>query len=104
MKVEARINLLAESTNSVKALASITIEECFVVTGIRIIESQKGTLFTGMPSRKTANGDYKDVCFPINAETRAAINDEILRAYFEELGKTQNNINNNYGFSDDLPF
>lgn len=109
MKVTARINLLENSTSKVKALASITIEDCFVVTRIRVVESTKGLFFSAMPSRQTANGEYKDVCFPITAEARAAINDEILKAYYEKLG---NNApaetpvtNNNYEFNDsDLPF
>lgn len=109
MQLEARVNLLSNSTNNIKALASITIENCFVVTGIRIIETQKG-FFCAMPSRKNANGEYKDICFPITAEARAAINDEILKVFYEKLSENRpetcnNNINNDYGFNDDeLPF
>lgn len=105
MQLEARVNLLSNSTNNIKALASITIENCFVVTGIRIIETQKG-FFCAMPSRKNANGEYKDICFPITAEARAAINDEILKVFYEKLSENRpetcnNNINNDYGFNDD---
>lgn len=103
MKIEAKVKLLANSTNNVKALASITIEECFVVTGIRVIESNNGSLFSAMPSRKTNTGDYKDICFPINAETRAAMNDEILSAYYKEIGNNapaETPVTN----SDELPF
>lgn len=105
MKLEAKVNILANSTNNVKAMASITLENCFVVTGIRVIESQKG-FFVAMPNRKTPNGEYKDICFPITADLRAAINDEVLKVYYEKLGQIQeNNINNNYDFSSsDLPF
>jgi stage V sporulation protein G len=74
-----------------KALASITIEGSFVVTGIRIIESQNG-LFCAMPSRKTANGEYKDICFPITAEARKKMIDAILDKY------------NNTSSDSDLPF
>jgi stage V sporulation protein G len=104
MKVEARITLLADSTNAVKALASITIEDSFVVTGIRVIASQKGSLFCSMPSRKMPNGEYKDICFPLSAEARALITDEILKAYYEELGKAQTTVPDE-DFSDlGLPF
>lgn len=72
-----------------KALASITIEGSFVVTGIRIIESQNG-LFCAMPSRKTANGEYKDICFPRTAEARNNIVNAILEKY--------------NGTDDELPF
>ena len=113
MNVEARITLLADSTNAVKALASITIENSFVVTGIRVIESQKGTLFCSMPSRKMQNGEYKDICFPNSAEARAMINDAILKAYNEEVEKAQATVPDedfskgfptNTAIPDDLPF
>lgn len=87
MNVKATV-YVNEVNNKIKASASITIDECFVVKGIRVIEGSNG-LFTAMPSRKGANGDYKDVCFPITAEARAAINDEILRAYYEKLGQQE---------------
>lgn len=103
MKVEAKITLLAQSTNSVKALASITIENCFVVTGIRVVEGQNG-YFTAMPNRKTPNGEYKDICFPITAEARAMINDEILAKYYEQAGKVQESVVEDTSFPDDLPF
>ena len=113
MKVEARITLLADSTNAVKALASITIEDSFVVTGIRVIASQNGSYFTSMPSRKMPNGEYKDICFPITAEARAMINDEILKVYYEKVGEAQATVpdedfSNGFPTSpeipDDLPF
>ena len=87
MKVEATV-YVNEGNNKIKANANITIEECFVVKGIRIIEGSNG-LFTAMPSKKGVNGDYKDICFPITAEARQIINDEILRAYHEKLGKQE---------------
>lgn len=65
---------------SVKATANITIEDCFVVKGISIMEGKNG-LFISMPNRKNANGEYKDICFPINAETRQQIVDEIMKEY-----------------------
>lgn len=104
MKVEARITLLADSTNAVKALANITIENSFVVTGIRVIESQNGSFFCSMPSRKMPNGEYKDICFPITAEARTMINDEILKAYYEKVGEAQATVPDE-DFSDmGLPF
>ncbi len=107
MNIKATV-YVNEGDSKIKASANITIEECFVVKGIRIIEGSNG-LFTAMPSKKGVNGDYKDICFPITAEARQIINDEILRAYYEKLG---NNApaetpvtNNNFDFSsDDLPF
>lgn len=106
MDIQAKVNLLVNSTNNVKAMASITIDNAFVVTGIKIVESQNG-LFTAMPSRKTASGEYKDICFPITAEARAEIQNEVLKAYEEKLNGNTDNIEyqNSNDYSDmDLPF
>ncbi len=63
-----------------KAVASITIDEVFVVHDIKIIEGEKG-LFIAMPSKKTTDGDYRDIAHPINSETRTMLQDMILESY-----------------------
>ena len=57
------------SENRMKAVASVTFDNEFVIHDIKVIESQNG-LFIAMPSRKTPNGEYRDIPHPINAETR----------------------------------
>ena len=81
MKIsDIRVRLLAKDDNKMRATASFTIENCFVIHEIRIIEGSKG-MFIAMPSRKTASGDYKDICHPIDTATRASIEAQILEAY-----------------------
>ena len=63
-----------------KAVASITFDNEFAVHDIKVIESQNG-LFIAMPSRKTPNGEFKDIAHPINPETREKIQNAILEAY-----------------------
>ena len=63
-----------------KAIVSITIDEVFVVHDIKVIEGDKG-LFIAMPSRKTAEGEYKDIAHPINSDTRVRIQQIILDSY-----------------------
>ena len=63
-----------------KAVVSITIDEEFVVHDIKIIEGEKG-LFIAMPSRKAADGEYRDIAHPINSETRERIQTIILEQY-----------------------
>ena len=63
-----------------KALVSITIDNEFVVHDIKVIEGEKG-LFIAMPSRRTPEGEYKDVAHPINSETRNMIQEAILKKY-----------------------
>lgn len=68
------------SENRMKAVASVTFDNEFVIHDIKVIESQNG-LFIAMPSRKTPNGEFKDIAHPINAETREKIQTAILEAY-----------------------
>ena len=63
-----------------KGIASVLLDDSFAVHDIRIIEGDNG-LFIAMPSRKTPNGEFKDIAHPINAETREKIQTAILAAY-----------------------
>ena len=63
-----------------KAVASITIDNEFVVHDIKIIDGDKG-LFIAMPSKKTLDGEYRDIAHPINSETRDRIQRSVIRAY-----------------------
>ena len=65
-----------------KAVVSITFDNEFVVHDIKVIEGEKG-LFIAMPSRKSADGEYRDIAHPINSETRQRIQDYILQKYAE---------------------
>ncbi len=81
MKITAVTVRKIERENSrMKGIASVTLDDCFVVRGIRIIEGDKG-LFIAMPNRKTATGEPKDTAYPINKETRAMFEEEIFAAY-----------------------
>ena len=63
-----------------RAVVSITIDNEFVVHDIKVIEGEKG-LFIAMPSRKSADGEYRDVAHPINTDTRERIQSLILEKY-----------------------
>lgn len=69
-----------EKAGKMKAVASITIDDAFVVHDIKIIEGDKG-LFIAMPSRKAADGEYKDIAHPIKSETREEMQNKILERY-----------------------
>lgn len=69
-----------------KAVVSITIDGVFVVHDIKVIEGDNGE-FIAMPSRKTADGVYRDIAHPINQETRTMLQDLILDGYRKELEK-----------------
>ncbi|MDD3413673.1 MAG: septation regulator SpoVG [Lachnospiraceae bacterium] len=63
-----------------KAVVSITLDDEFVVHDIKVIEGEKG-LFIAMPSRKSIDGEYRDIAHPINSGTRDKIQDLILKSY-----------------------
>ncbi len=63
-----------------KAIVSITIDDEFVVHDIKVIEGEKG-IFIAMPSRKAADGEYRDIAHPINSDTRDLIQKIILEKY-----------------------
>ena len=67
-----------------KAVVSITIDDEFVVHDIKVIEGEKG-LFIAMPSRKAADGEYRDIAHPINSSTREHIQNLILDVYEQAL-------------------
>ncbi len=68
------------STTRMRGKATVTLDDCFVIHGIRIIEGNEG-LFIAMPSIKTANGEHKDIVHPINTETRQMFLEAIIEAY-----------------------
>lgn len=67
-----------------KAVVSITLDDVFVVHDIKVIEGEKG-LFIAMPSKKTADGEYRDIAHPINSAIRELLQTTILSAYKEAL-------------------
>ena len=69
-----------------KAVVSITLDEEFVVHDIKVIEGDKG-LFIAMPSKRTADGEYKDIAHPINSSARDAIQKVILESYEKALSE-----------------
>ena len=73
-----------EKEGKMKAVVSITIDDEFVVHDIKIIEGEKG-MFIAMPSRKAADGEYRDIAHPINTATRECLQSMILSKYQESL-------------------
>lgn len=69
-----------EKEGKLKAVASITIDEVFVVHDIKVIEGDKG-LFIAMPSRKSLDGNYRDIAHPINSDMREGLSRLILGKY-----------------------
>lgn len=79
---EVKITLREEA--KLKAFASITFDDCFVVGGLRVIDGANG-LFVAMPSRKLGDGSFKDIAHPLNNETRKKIEKKVLDEYKKSL-------------------
>lgn len=80
---DVRVRKVAKE-GKMKAVVSITIDDEFVVHDIKVVEGEKG-LFIAMPSRKAADGEYRDIAHPINSGTRNSIQSLILEAYEKAL-------------------
>ena len=79
---EVRISLRSDA--KLKAFASITLDDCFVIRGLKIIQGASG-IFVAMPSRKRKDGEYQDIAHPINNQTREWMENKILVKYREVL-------------------
>lgn len=69
-----------ETEGKLKAVVSITIDDVFVVHDVKLIEGEQGR-FIAMPSKKTANYEFKDVAHPINTKTRQEMQETVIAAY-----------------------
>jgi len=81
---EVRVSLRQAGNDKLLAFANVTFDNAFAVRGIKIIQGNNGP-FIAMPSRKMADGSFKDVAHPINAETRQMLEKAILAEYEKVL-------------------
>lgn len=81
---EVRIAL--RDDDKLKAFASMTFNDAFVIRGLKIIEGTNG-MFVAMPSRKKPDGTFQDIAHPINNESREKIESRILDEYEKERAK-----------------
>lgn len=80
---------LVENAGKIKASATITFDDAFVVHGLRIIEGEKG-LFVAMPTRYSkTKGRFLDIAHPITTKARNVLVEAILKVYQEELEKSK---------------
>ena len=80
-----KVTLRPVAMNKVVAIASIVVDECFVVHDLRVVNGDKG-LFVAMPSRKLPNGEFRDICHPINSDSRDALQRAVLDQFEIEGG------------------
>ena len=104
----SEIKIFIVNEERLKAYVTITLDACFVVRDLKIIQGPGG-LFVAMPSKKRKDGQYRDIAHPLNQQTRELLEDQIFAAYESELKKlgqslesykrqktTQSNQNDDY--------
>lgn len=79
---EVRISL--RDDDKLKAFATVTLDDCFVIRGLKVIQASR-RLFVAMPARRKPDGTFQDVAHPINAATRLYVEREVLDAYHRAL-------------------
>lgn len=67
-----------------KAIVSVTLDDAFVIHDVKVVDGQSG-LFVAMPSRKTPNGEFRDIAHPISQEARDILQQKVLEKYSEAL-------------------
>lgn len=79
-----KVRKIEKEENRLKAIASVCLDEMFLIHDIRIIEGDNG-LFIAMPSRKTASGEYRDIVHPTNSDARKMFEEAVLSEYKKTL-------------------
>ncbi len=74
-----------------RAIVSITLEDKFVIHDVRVIDGSNG-LFVAMPSKRSPNGEFRDIAHPISAEAREIVQQAVIGAYKEAVEKTAVNV------------
>lgn len=82
-----QIRVFPVHEEKLKAFVSVILDDCFVVSDIKIIQGTSG-LFVSMPSKKRKNGTFRDIAHPLNNETRRRFEEQIIARYREVMAET----------------
>lgn len=99
---EVRVFIADEEDERLKAYATITLENCFVVRDLKVIYGNAG-LFVAMPSKKRKDGTYKDIAHPINKDFRTMVEERVLEAYQEETKSFEAGVSTTRSDDADVP-
>ena len=86
------IRKVDNGNSKMKGTAYVELDNCFAIENIRIIEKNDGTLFAAMPSKKRNDGEFHDICHPINEETREMFNKAIIDEYNDIASMEAENV------------
>ena len=88
--VDVKINSMYPpgASGGIRAYASVTMDGCLGIRGVKVVEGGRDGLFVSMPSRKTENG-YKEICFPVTKEFREQLHKAVLDSYQQAVAMNQ---------------
>jgi len=78
------VRIVLRNDERLKAYATITLDGCFVVRRLRVIQTGE-RLFVAMPARRKSDGTFQDIAHPINAAMRARLEERVIAEYLREL-------------------
>ncbi len=83
---DVKIRYVNTDNSKLKAIASIIIDDCIAIHDIKVLNGDNG-IFIAMPSRKTPDGEFKDIAHPINTQARSALSKRIIEAYNQAVAE-----------------
>lgn len=78
--INVKVKKIEKENSRLKGIASVLIDDSYMIHGIKIIEGDKG-LFIAMPNKKMATGEYRDIAHPVNSKVRGFFENAILNEY-----------------------
>ena len=84
MKFKAEIKKTFDGPDKLRAIASVILDDCFIIKGVRVVDGEKGMFI----SLRNVKGEFNEQCFPLSKELRMELTDTVLRAYEAELAGT----------------
>ncbi len=85
MNIKSKINTIIDDDRKIKAYATVTLDNQFVINGVKVLENKNGGVFVSMPQIKNAEGKYQDICYPKNSDLRNLISESVIGEYTAEL-------------------
>ena len=86
-----QVKVFPVSEERLKAYVSIVLDDCFLVSDLKVIHGPNG-LFVSMPSKRKKNGEFKDIAHPLNRETRERMERRILEEYGRTLARPEEEL------------
>lgn len=92
MNIKSKINTIIDDDRKLKAYATVTLDNQFVINGVKVLENKNGGIFVSMPQIKNSQGKYQDICYPKNSDLRNSISESVIGEYNAGLQLRNENV------------